>query len=349
MAYLIIELTNRCNLRCQHCFPERHAATGDLPLSLLEKVLQEGHGCGITHLSFTGGEPTLHRQFPDMLRQVSGAGYTFSFVSNGLTFPQLVPLLRQYRQWFKGVTFSLEGAREATHDQLRGPGTYRRVMRAVSCCVVQAFPFTLNMVLTARNYGEVAALVQLAAQLGSYGVRFGYLMPTPETAQRGLDLPPPARRAVEAEIWQLQRQAPVSVTMAPGYFSADPFFPCGPLSLEEFNLDYQGNLTLCCQVSGHAGSNTGSDVLGNLRNMSLAEALAGFRRRVATYLADKQAQVAQGTFGILDHFPCWYCLNYLGKVAWLDRFPQHPWAQASDSMASGRTDVSLGSAPTPTP
>ena len=48
MPRMIIELTNRCNLRCQHCFAERHAATGDLPLAILAQVLQEGKDCGIT-------------------------------------------------------------------------------------------------------------------------------------------------------------------------------------------------------------------------------------------------------------------------------------------------------------
>jgi MoaA/NifB/PqqE/SkfB family radical SAM enzyme len=335
MARLLVELTNRCNLRCQHCFTERHAATGDLPLPLLEKVLQEGHVCGITHLSFTGGEPTIHRQFPDILEQVAAAGYPFSFVSNGHTFPQLVSLLLQHRPWFGGVTFSLDGAHPATHDRLRGTGSYRRVMRAVSCCVVKQFPFTLNMVLTAQNCGEVAAMVQLAARLGSHGVRFGYLMPTPETAQCGLDLAPLARRAVEAEIWALQQQTPLPVAMAPGYFSADPFFPCGPLTLEEFNLDYQGNLTLCCQLSGHTGRNAGTDVLGNLRDISLAEAIGRFRERVSTYLADKQTRIEQGAFGGLDHFPCWYCLKYLNKVSWLEHVPQHPWAQKTHSIAGG--------------
>jgi MoaA/NifB/PqqE/SkfB family radical SAM enzyme len=315
----------------------------------LDKVLQDGHGCGITHLSFTGGEPTLHRQFPAILRRVGTAGYTFSFVSNGLTFPQIVPLLLQHRPWFLGVTFSLDGAREATHDQLRGAGSYRRVMRAASVCVVKNLPFTLNMVLTAQNCGEVAAMVQLAARLGSHGVRFGYLMPTPDTAQRGLDLAPSARRAVEAEIWQLQQHAPLPVAMAPGYFSADPFFPCGPLTLEEFNLDYQGNLTLCCQLSGHAGRNAGTDVMGNLRDLSLAEALARFRQRVATYLSDKQAKVERGAFGGLDHYPCWYCLTYLHKVPWLDHFPQHPWAQTYGRRAGGHNDGNLGPVHTSTP
>jgi MoaA/NifB/PqqE/SkfB family radical SAM enzyme len=95
MARLVIELTNRCNLRCQHCYDARHAGTGELPLALIERVLREGKVCGIDHLAFTGGEPTLHRQFATIVRAVCAADYPFSFVSNGATFPQLYPLLRE--------------------------------------------------------------------------------------------------------------------------------------------------------------------------------------------------------------------------------------------------------------
>ena len=87
MPRIVIELTNRCNLSCGHCFDERHAATGDLPLEILEKVLREGKGCGIEQVSFTGGEPTIHRRFKDIIQRVAEAGYQFSFVSNGVSFP----------------------------------------------------------------------------------------------------------------------------------------------------------------------------------------------------------------------------------------------------------------------
>ena len=53
MPRIVIELTNRCNLSCGHCFNERHAATGDLSLEILEKVLREGKGCGIERLCST--------------------------------------------------------------------------------------------------------------------------------------------------------------------------------------------------------------------------------------------------------------------------------------------------------
>jgi len=338
MARLVIELTNRCNLRCQHCYDERHAGTGELSLAMIERVLREGHGCGIDHLAFTGGEPTLHRQFATIVRAVCAADYLFSFVSNGATLPQLYPLLREARPHFRGVTFSLDGARAATHDRLRGQGSYRQVMRAASLCIMQDLPFTLNMVLTAHNRDEVTEMVKLAARLGSAGVRFGWLMPTPETAARGLDLSPNERRAAEAVIRRLQSDAPVAVSMAPGYFSASPFFPCAPLARQEYNLDYQGNVTLCCQLSGYAGGTPGTDVVGNLHDLSLAEAVEQFRQRVAMYLADKRGKVSRDEFGALDHFPCWYCVQYLDKVPGLKQFPQHPWAHELAARLEGTID-----------
>jgi MoaA/NifB/PqqE/SkfB family radical SAM enzyme len=331
LARIVIELTNRCNLSCGHCFDERHAATGDLPLEILEQVLREGKGCGIEQVSFTGGEPTIHRRFEEIINLVSQAGYPFSFVSNGASFPRIYRLLVEHRSWFLGVTFSLDGAREKTHDRLRGKGSYRSVMRAISICAYKELPFSLNMVLTAENRNEIAAMVGLAERLGSHGVRFGHLMPTSETALRKLDLTPEERREVEAEIWQFKKRASIPIGMAPGYFSESPFFPCGPLELEEYNLDYNGNLTLCCQLSGHSGAGFGTDVIGNLNEMTLAQACERFHRRVGIYLADKRDKITGGQFDKLDHFPCWYCLKYLGKISWLNNFPNHPWSVSKET------------------
>jgi MoaA/NifB/PqqE/SkfB family radical SAM enzyme len=329
LARIVIELTNRCNLSCGHCFEERHAATGELPLEILDTVLREGQSCGIEQVSFTGGEPTIHRRFEEILQRVTEAGYPFSFVSNGMNFSKVYPLLLKYRRCFRGVTFSLDGSREETHDRLRGKGSYRRVMSAASICFVKELPFTMNMVLTRQNRQEIGGMVLLAARLGSAGVRFGHLMPTPETALLGLDLSPKERREVEAEIWRLKSGATVPVGMAPGHFSESPFFPCGPLALKEYNLDYRGNLSLCCQLSGHSGATHGQDVIANLGRVSLAEACERFQQRVETYLLDKREAINRGEFGALDHFPCWYCLKYLDKTSWLKKFPKHPWSAAN--------------------
>jgi hypothetical protein len=176
-------------------------------------------------------------------------------------------------------------------------------------------------------------MVRLTERLGSGGVRFGHLMPTPETTLRKLELTPNERRQVEAEIWQLKTSASVPIGMAPGYFSEGPFFPCGPLELEEYNLDWKGNLTLCCQLSGNSGPNAGTDIIANLNEVKLKEGCDRFRERVATYLDDKREKVRTGRLTDLDRFPCWYCLKYLGKISWINSFPHHPWNASAETTS----------------
>jgi MoaA/NifB/PqqE/SkfB family radical SAM enzyme len=309
MIRLVVELTNRCNLRCAHCFDERHAGTGDLPDHVVRRLLDEAAACDVTHLGFTGGEPTLHRRFRQILRETVDAGCTFSFVSNGSTFHRLHSCLTEYRRAFRGVTLSLDGATEDTHDRLRGAGSFRSVMRAASICVARMLPFTLNMVLTRRNRDEIGAMIELAAALGSGGVRFGHLMPDSPDA-RDLELSLAERRAVEQEIWDRRSSARLPIGMAPGYHSESPFFPCGPLEMEEFNVDYRGNVTLCCHLSGYGAGLHGRDRAGNLADASLRECLAGLRAMVAEYKAVKRQRFERGQLEASDYSPCLYCVRH---------------------------------------
>src|SRR6266851_5319346 len=137
MARIVIELTNRCNLSCTHCFEGRHSADGDIKIEIIEKILQSAKDHGFNHLSFTGGDPTVHPRFIEIIKMVSESGYSISFVTNGQNFTKIYQNLLPYRDRLAGITFSLDGAREETHDRLCGKGSYRRVMKAVSVCVVK--------------------------------------------------------------------------------------------------------------------------------------------------------------------------------------------------------------------
>jgi MoaA/NifB/PqqE/SkfB family radical SAM enzyme len=313
MGRIVIELTQRCNLRCTHCPDGRHGGHGDLPLEVIETVLREAQAHGFEELAFTGGEPTLHRQFFEVIAQAAEAGYRFGFVTNGWNFPRIYSRLLPYRAQLAGITFSLDGATEATHDVLRGKGSYRRVLQAMSVCVVNALPFTLNMVLTRCNAAEVEALVELAARLGSRGVRFGPLMPTPHTGERGLALTLAERRALEQRIRDLQRNALVAVALAPGYYTPE-LFPCGPLQLQEFNIDWRGQVTLCCHLSGYGERAGDGDVVGHLSAIPFAEALARLQQLQTWFQAQKRARHASGQFQEADYFPCLYCVKHFDKL-----------------------------------
>ena len=314
MARIVIELTNRCNLRCQHCFSGRHGGKDDLPVATLQRVLSEARDHGFDHLSFTGGDPTTHRRFKEILGLTYEAGYFFSFVTNGWTFSRFYPELLPFRDKLKIVTFSLDGADEETHDRLRGRGSYRRAMQAMSVCVVESIPFSINMVLTAHNRHQLECMAHNATRLGSHGLRFCHLMPAPMTTLQNFDLTPQERKILEAEIWQLRRKYSVPIEMAPGHYSTD-LFPCAPLQMQEVNIDCRGNLSKCCHLSGHGDGAGQGDIIGNLLDMSFTDAYEQLRRENEAFHAAKVKHFAENGCEDTDFFPCWYCSLYYKKVS----------------------------------
>ena len=334
MSTIAIELTNRCNLACQHCFSGRHGGRDELSLALLQRVLPEAKALGFTRLSFTGGEPTIHRHFEDVLRVSCENEYAFSFVTNGQNFGTVYPVLEPLRPHLDGITFSLDGAREETHDALRGRGSYRKVMQAISTCVIHKIPFSINMVLTAQNKHEIAELAKRSTVLGAQLVRFGHLMPNAITTAQGADLSPHERKQVEAEIWELRRQYNGAITMGPGYHTTD-LFPCAPLQMQEVNIDCLGNLTKCCHLSSHGGDAGQGDVIGNLNEMSFTTAYHQLVQENEQFRVQKRQHLSSPTFQDSDFFPCWYCSLHYKKVEWLKNVADHPWSGLMQVNPSG--------------
>ena len=325
MGKIVMELTNRCNLSCEHCFSGRHGGKDDLPIEVLQKVLTEARELGFDELSFTGGEPTIHRQFSEVIRLTHEAGYRFSFVTNGWSFSRTYPVLASYLDRLGIITFSMDGATEETHDRLRGKGSYRRLMQAISLCFMKDVPFAINMVVAAHNRHELGAMVEVAGRLGSRGVRFGHLMPAPTTTRQGLDLSPEDRKAVDAEIWLLRSRHTFPIEVAPGYYTTD-LFPCAPLQLQELNIDCQGKLGKCCHLSGHGPGVGSGDVVGDLASMSFAEAHRRLVEENAEFHAQKIRRLAGGELRDSDYFPCWYCSVHFEKVSWLKEIKDHAWS-----------------------
>lgn len=326
MPSIVIELTNHCNLSCQHCLDNRHSADGEnLEIEIIEKILQSSRGHGFDHLSFTGGEPTLHPRFNEILKNVYEAGFNFGFVTNGWNFTEIYKYLLPFRDRLKGVTFSLDSVREEVHDMVRGRGAYRRLMKAVSICMVKDIPFTINTVIMLHNKGELKEMAELVAKLGSRGLRFGYLMPTPQNVARGLTISPEECESSDGMIGGLQHSFTMPIIKAPGYYTTN-LFPCNPLQSKELNIDWRGNVTLCCHLSGYGNGAIEGDIIGNLDTVCFAEAHKRFIHLNKTFHQDKRERYGKGEFQDSDYSPCFYCLNYFDKVDWLKDYHESPWS-----------------------
>ncbi|MFI1865684.1 radical SAM protein [Streptomyces jumonjinensis] len=85
-------ITSRCNIRCQYCLPEGKQGVIVQP-SLEEaiEVLQAAHDIGFTRVHYTGGEPTVRRDFVDLLRAGKEIGFTQQIVTtNGYRLHHII-------------------------------------------------------------------------------------------------------------------------------------------------------------------------------------------------------------------------------------------------------------------
>lgn len=272
------------------------------------------------------------------------AGYKFGFVTNGWNFTTIYPRILPYLKKASVITFSLDGATEETHDKLRGKGSFRRVLKAMSVCVAEDIPFTINNVVSAHNRHELQDMAQLATQLGSRGLRFGHLMPNMITTLQNFDLSPFERKVVESEINNLKTMFPIPIAMAPGFHTTS-LFPCAPLQMKEINIDCKANVTKCCHLSSRGDGVGEDDIAGNLNDMSFTDAYAEIVRENEEFHRRKMEHLRSGKFKDSDFFPCWYCSLYYKKNDWLKNFKGHSWSNLfwTDSKAESAVPLAVNS------
>src|SRR5688572_16518888 len=134
-----VELTNICNLHCSYCLRDEdalyHTPARFFPVSLLQEIAHQGReAVDLSHISFTGGEPTLHPAFAEAIAVIAQEGLTTSFVTNGWHFDRVWPVIAANLEAVTYVAFSLDGATREAHDKWRGQGSFVRLVRAFSRC-----------------------------------------------------------------------------------------------------------------------------------------------------------------------------------------------------------------------
>jgi MoaA/NifB/PqqE/SkfB family radical SAM enzyme len=88
LDFLWLELTNRCNLQCVHCYTESHPHSGDRDILTkrdYESLMIQAYELGCRKLQFIGGEPQLNTDFYPLLIRAKTIGFEFIEVFSNLT------------------------------------------------------------------------------------------------------------------------------------------------------------------------------------------------------------------------------------------------------------------------
>lgn len=161
-----ISITSSCNLKCKHCYLEDlKNAKIILPFRKIEEVLTDARDLGAHHVTLTGGEPTLHPKFPEILTLANKLGFKITIFTNATTLNEdIVSVLKECN--INGVQVSLEGLKEM-HEKIRGKGTFERTISGIKLLVDAGIRVTVNTQLTK---GIIDNIQEYASFLKSTGV-----------------------------------------------------------------------------------------------------------------------------------------------------------------------------------
>src|SRR6185436_5790690 len=83
----LLELTHRCPLQCPYCSNslELERAKGELSTAEWTRVLDEAAELGILQVHFSGGEPAVRRDLPDLVAHARSAGLYSNLITSGVT------------------------------------------------------------------------------------------------------------------------------------------------------------------------------------------------------------------------------------------------------------------------
>lgn len=319
---LNFHITDRCQLNCDHCLRDPLSKAIDLELELIESVLDQGKAAfDVLHVGLTGGEPTLHPQFYEIIDAIAERDLTWHMVSNGERFGRVLQRLSEKPERLESLAmfnFSLDGASEETHDSIREKGSFRSVMQAASLCRMRGLKFLFQITLNARNVDEIEEIALLASQLGAAKMAYNFTQPTGTFLDPSLYLPAVEwRRAVD----RIQRAADafkIEIFYADTGPHEEPFQVCEMWRHASMHVDYRGRLNLCCQHAGVPSEGAPiSDVAGDLKQVSLVDAHARFTEIVNHTVGERLRAIRGPDVDEWDkHFSCNWCLKHFGRPHW---------------------------------
>ncbi|MBI4333374.1 MAG: radical SAM protein [Chloroflexi bacterium] len=177
-------LTERCNLKCRHCYQETSAgemtyeetcrAMGEVACAVQSWVREYDMSISPS-FHFSGGEPLMKRGLLTILECARTAGFSASLMSNGTLMTRDIAL--QLRRLGIGdVQVSLDGL-EAVHDSIRGRGAFRQTLRGISHLLEAGIDTNVNVTISRVNLFQLDGLVRLGEDLGVSAVTFSRLVP----------------------------------------------------------------------------------------------------------------------------------------------------------------------------
>lgn len=162
-----LALTFKCQNNCVHCYAGGPHETSELTTEQWKEVIDCLSQIGVFILTFTGGEPTLREDLPELLLYAQNKGMVTGLITNGrrLKDKSYVETLEKTGLDFVQVT--LESKKVEIHDLMTGTkGSWKETVAGIKNAVQTKIYVTTNTTLSKYNANDFLKTIDFIKELG---------------------------------------------------------------------------------------------------------------------------------------------------------------------------------------
>jgi len=166
LRYLEFQITDRCNLRCRHCYIG-DGFHQDLSFEKILKILKEFEEIQGLRLLLSGGEPLLHPRFWEINEVLRDHAFRSVLLSNGTLITKAIAKRLHVHE----VQLSLDGMKEE-HESIRGKGTFEMSLYAIDHLQEANIRVSIATMIHRKNLNQfdlLASLIQ-SKNIGEWNV-----------------------------------------------------------------------------------------------------------------------------------------------------------------------------------
>ncbi|MCU0856870.1 MAG: radical SAM protein [Pontiellaceae bacterium] len=193
--------TQLCNLECSHCYARSDATTcpDELTTEQAKKMIDDLAAFGCPVLLFSGGEPLLRKDVPDLAEYARSQGMRAVISTNGTLIDRpLADRLQKIGLSYVGI--SIDGT-EATHDRFRcKDGAFQEALRGIRNCRDAGLKVGLRFTMVKDNLADIPAVFDLMEAERIPRICFYHLVNTGRGRELGQDDGMPSHEETRAAL-----------------------------------------------------------------------------------------------------------------------------------------------------
>ncbi len=162
-----LALTFRCQNNCSHCYAGGPHETPELTTEQWKDVIDRLHQIGVFILTFTGGEPTLREDLPELLLYGQNKGLVTGLVTNGRKLKDKSYIEALEKTGLDFIQVTLESHKPEIHDLMTGKkGSCSETVAGIRNIIPTTIYATTNTTLSRYNAPDFLETINFLKELG---------------------------------------------------------------------------------------------------------------------------------------------------------------------------------------